>query len=517
MIKFLQRLSILISFFVLTSCAHKSGNQRSPLSAESHSKSATPNYSIVFSGNKVNRIDIEIDKIQWNNMLVDLKSNIGVSGRIPPGRPGSNPDLQKSTSRQGAPENTGQQGMHSGPPPRGFQMHAEMKSDSIHSRNREHRMGPPPGGMPGGAEYKPIWAYCNILFNNEKWEKVGIRFKGNSSLRSAFQAGIKKLPFKLDFDQFETEFPETKDQRFYGFKQLNLKNNYDDKSFVREKVAADLFADFGLVTPKTSFYQVFVDYGDGPVYFGLYTLVEEVDDTVIKTSYSDKNGNLYKPEGIAATFADGSFRSTDMNKKNNKRAKDYSDVQKLYTIINSPLRVENPERWKSQLSEVFDVPVFLKWLAANTVMQNWDTYGNSVHNYYLYNNPSGNKLAWIPWDNNEAFQHGKMKGALSLSLNEVGDNWPLIRYILDNEEWKSMYHNYLSDFAENVFEPKKMSKVYDNYKQLILSSVVGEKGEQKDYSFLTSDTDFFNATESLKNHVYKRYSAVHEYLQQQNF
>lgn len=58
-------------------------------------------------------------------------------------------------------------------------------------------------------------------------------------------------------------------------------------------------------------------------------------------------------------------------------------------------------------------------------MQNWDTYGRMTHNYYLYNNPESGKLEWIPWDNNEALQDGKMGGALSLSLSEVGVNWPL--------------------------------------------------------------------------------------------
>lgn len=508
-----QSLHILLSLalaFMFTFCAKKS--QTSKLVEHSHGSATEPNYSVVFPSDKVNRIDIQIDTIQWNNMLVDLKSNIGASGRIPPERPGNNPDQQKRTLRHGVPENTDQQSRHSRPPLRSFPRHPGIENDSIHSPNRDHKMGPSPGGMPGGAVYKPIWAYCNILFNNGKWDKVGIRFKGNSSLRSTFQAGIKKLPFKLDFNQFETEFPETKNQRFYGFKQLNLKNNYDDKSFVREKVASDLFAEFGLVTPKTSLYRVFVDYGDGPVYFGLYTLVEEVDDTVIKTSYSDKNGNLYKPEGIAATFADGSFRSTDMNKKNNKKANDFSDVQELYSVINSPLRVENPELWKSQLSEIFNVPVFLKWLAANTVMQDWDTYGNSFHNYYLYNNPSTNKLEWIPWDNNEAFQLGKMRGALSLALNEVGNDWPLIRYILDDEEWRKDYQLNVSEFTNNIFTPKKMAKIYSNYQQLLSNYVIGKNGEKAKYTFLRNESDFNEAIKLLKQQVNDRKLVVEQFL-----
>jgi spore coat protein CotH len=509
MTKFLPALFLLTSTFAFSFCTNKS--QSSGLPQQSHGKYANPDYSIVFPNDKVNRIDIKIDTAQWNEMMVDLKSNIGFSGGMQP-RPGNDADRKPGMPHQNDVENPHQQRSHQGPPPGGMGMRTGMENDSIPSQNREQRMGPPPGGRPGGAEYEPIWASCNILFNNETWSKVGIRFKGNSSLRSAYQSGINKLSFKLDFEQFENEFPEIENQRFYGFKQLNLKNNYDDKSFVREKVASDLFADFGLVSPKTSFYQLFVDYGDGPVYFGLYTLVEEVDNTVIETGFSSENGSLYKPEGRGATFAKNSFRATDMNKKTNKKSKDYSDVEQLNTVINSSSRLENHELWKAQLSEIFDVPVFLKWLAANTVMQNWDSYGKTFHNYYLYNNPSTNKLVWIPWDNNEAFQRGKMGGAPSLSLNEVGENWPLIRYILDDEAWNNEYKLNVAEFSEKYFNPERMNKTYSNYQQLLAKNVIGEEGEKPKYTFLENETDFTEAIGFLKQHVNDRNTAVQEFL-----
>jgi hypothetical protein len=40
--------------------------------------------------------------------------------------------------------------------------------------------------------------------------------------------GDLRLPFKFDFDQFEDDFPEIKNQRFFGFKQLSLANNHED-------------------------------------------------------------------------------------------------------------------------------------------------------------------------------------------------------------------------------------------------------------------------------------------------
>lgn len=508
--KILRTTTILFLAVTSTFCTNMEGSNIAQ--KHSHGKSAKPNYSIVFPDNKVNRIDIKIDAEKWDEMQADLKSNIGGSLHKMPTRLEKHSDENYQDSASIYSINSHERKAHFGPPSEKQRSDTKMEYENIRPPKENRRMGPPPGGKQGGKEYEPIWAYCDVLINNKKWPKVGIHFKGNSSLRSTYQQGIKKLSFKLDFDQFEDEFPETKNQRFYGFKQLNLKNNYDDKSFIREKVAADLFADFGLVGPKTSFYRVFVDFGEGPQYFGLYTMVEEVDDTVIETGFLSEDGNLYKPEGLSATFANGSFRTTDMNKKSNNKTNNYSDVENLFTVLNSSLRIENYEVWKAQLSEIFDVPVFLKWLAVNTVMQNWDTYGNTLHNYYLYNNPSTNKLVWIPWDNNEAFQNGKMQGALSLSFDEIGEDWPFIRYIIDDADWMNEYKLNVLEFSNHTFTSERMNEIYSNHQKLLINYVVGAQGENKNYTFLENESEFAQAIDYLKQHVVERKTAVQEFL-----
>jgi spore coat protein CotH len=343
-----------------------------------------------------------------------------------------------------------------------------------------------------------------------EWYHVGVRFKGNSSLFASYRNGIDKLSFKLDFDQFEDDYPDLKDQRFYGFKQLNLKNNYRDESLMREKVAADLFRGFGLASSQVSFCTVYVDYGEGPQYFGLYSLVEEVDDTVLESQFSDETGNLYKPDGRAASFAENTFVESQMELKNNKEAADYSDIKNLYEVINSSNRNSAPDKWKTNLENVFDVDVFLRWLASNTVIQNWDTYGNMTHNYYLYNNPENYLLTWIPWDNNEAFREGKQRGALSLSLNEVDNNWPLIRYIMDTPEYHEKYEIYLQQLVDEVFIPDKLISTYNKYYTMLKEYAYAE---EDGYTFINSDAAFDNAVEDLKSHVQQRNDAVNDFLQ----
>ncbi len=413
-----------------------------------HGNSTTPNYDIVFNQNEVLRFDIKINSDDWSDMQSDLSSVLSSGG----GRPG---------------------GM------------ASITSD-------------------------PMWIPCSFKFNDMEWYHVGIRYKGNSSLRSTYQSGLKKFSFKLDFNEFDDDYPTIKNQRFYGFRQLNLKNNYDDASLMREKVGADLFRQFGLASSYTAFCAVYLDHGDGPQYYGVYTLVEEVDDTVIKDQFSNGSGNLYKPDGNAASFAQGTYNDSQMEKKTNEDLSDYSDVKTLYDIINSSERSSNTDTWKSDLNGIFNVNVFLKWLAANTVIQNWDTYGNMTHNYYLYNSPADGLLHWIPWDNNEAFQEGKQSGALNLSLNEVGNSWPLIRYLIDQPEYKLIYQNYLQQFIDEVFIPSEISSVYSNHYQLIKEFVYAEEAG---YSFIRSNSEFDQAVESLKYHVQSRNDAVRNYIE----
>lgn len=419
-----------------------------------HGSSAEANYSVLFDQNDVIRLDFKISAENWMKMQSDLTANIGSSGGPGGGFPGD------------------------------------------------------PGGATGD-DFVPVWVETSVYFNSREWYHVGIRYKGNSSLRSAYRSGINKLSFKLDFDQFEDNYPALKNQRFYGFKQLNLKNNFEDASLMREKVAADLFREFGLVSSKVSFCTVYIDYGEGLKYFGVYSLVEEVDDTVLESQFGSDSGNLYKPDGLAASFAKGTFNSDQMEKKNNENLNDFTDVKNLYDVINSTDRINNTESWANNLESVFNVEIFLKWLASNTIIQNWDTYGKMTHNYYLYNNPDTYLLTWIPWDNNEAFQDGKQGGAPGLSLSEVNGNWPLIRYLLDRQEYREIYEANLQKFVNEVFTPEKMIVIYNNYYEMVKEYAYAE---EDNYTFIKNETEFDIAVENLKSHVYSRYDAVNSYL-----
>lgn len=346
-------------------------------------------------------------------------------------------------------------------------------------------------------DFTPIWVPGTVSFEGKEWYKVGIRYKGNSTLLNASRSSGDKYPFKLDFDEFEDEFPQIDNQRFYGFKQLNLSNNNSDGSFMREKLAADLFREFGVVAPRVAFYAVYLNRGNGTNFIGLYTLIEEVDDSVPDSQFPDDNGNLYKPDGDAASFALGTYDEEEFDLKTNEDEADYSDIKAFYDLLHSGLRTSNETKWKNELEGIFNVNNYLRYLAVNNVIQNWDTYGIMTHNYFLYNDEG--LLTWIPWDNNESFQEGKRGGALSLEMSEVGSDWPIIRYIIDVEEYASVYKNYIYEFCEGPFETTKMNELLISYEELL-----------EDYAIQES-TSFSSSVVSLKSFIQSRISTASQF------
>ncbi|SFA81473.1 CotH kinase family protein [Algoriphagus aquimarinus] len=461
--KFLRILPILFLFLsVLSSCSDTVDSDVLPeeiieevddtefeptdWTVETHSNDADPDFEEVFEDNSVKRLDIVISSTRWASMLADMKSLYGTFG----------------------------------------------------TRN---------GGS--FSDENPIFVPAEVFYEGKEWYRVGVRFKGNSSLQNTWQSGNLKLSFKLDFDEFEDDYPQIKNQRFYGFKKLSLKNNYNDRSMLREKVAADIFRNVGLVSSHTAIYEVYVDHGDGPVYFGVYTIVEEVDDTVIDSQFSDNDGNLYKPDGDGASFSSGSFSKADFVKETNEDDADWSDIESLFAILHDGSRTTDPAAWRSNLEKVFDTDTFLKYLATNTVIQNWDTYGRMTHNYFLYNNPENNKLTWIPWDNNESLQEGN-QGSLTLNFSNLSSSsWPLIGYLYADANYRAIYDSYVEQVVNGAFEATAMQNLYTSYGALVSPYATKEIAG---HTFLNGSSDFQSAINQLKTHATSRAAAVKAYL-----
>ncbi len=365
--------------------------------------------------------------------------------------------------------------------------------------------GPGAGGVTF-SEQTPKYVECQFFFNNTEWYHVGVRYKGNSSLN----ANSNKLPLRFQFDEFDDLYPEITGQSFYGFKELSMGSNYNDEAVMRDKSASDIFRDFGVPASRTAFYEIWIDRGDGtPQYFGVYTMNEVVFDTFLSTHFGSNSGNCYKPDGDGAMFSISGFELSDFELKNNGSS-DKEEITEMYDILHSSLRFSDPTQWRADLESVFDVDGFLKYLAVNNTIQNWDTYGNMTHNYYLYHDPLDGLLKWIIWDNNEAFSSGTgNRSAVSLGMSEVGSDWPLMSYLISQPEYEAIYKEHLSGFINGTFKYSRMEAVYSSQASLLSESV---SEEESGYSFVNGINNFNSAVNSLKAHCQSRINAVNDYL-----
>lgn len=56
------------------------------------------------------------------------------------------------------------------------------------------------------------------------------------------------------------------------------------------------------------------------------------------------------------------------------------------------------EAFAQEIGSYLDLEAFLKFIAANALLSNLDSYLGYGHNYYLYLAPGTNKFVFIPWD-----------------------------------------------------------------------------------------------------------------------
>jgi len=467
-------------------------------SQESHGKNAPPNYDTVFSASQVRTMEIVLTDSAYAAMRTDLTSLIGAFRT----RQGNQGGPQDTSSRPGMPngngipgDTTGRPSMPNGgapmdttgrpPMPNGGTFPADT-SGRTPPADSTNVVGPNGVGMDKDAmvdmiQGDPVWVPADLKFGGRTWPHVGLRFKGNSSLATAWQSGSNKLPLRLDADRFEDRFPETKGQRIWGFQKLALNNANGDASLMREMLATEVFRGSGVPSPKAAFVRVVMVHGIVRDTLGVYTMVEIPDDPLLDGWYGSHSGNLYKPEGTGAKFG------TMVDSTFTVDAADISDVRAMVAALND--RTTDSAAWRRALEKTFDVPVFLKWLAANTAIQNWDAYGQMAHNFYLYGNHG--KLGWIAWDLGLSFQSGNRMGT-SMWHGTVDSTWPLIHRLLADSKYRAAYAQDMRSLLSTGYDGAAMSSKVAGWKTMVEPCLTAS--ERTGFAAATTQLGQFPAT-----------------------
>ncbi|MCB8815284.1 CotH kinase family protein [Desulfosporosinus shakirovi] len=298
---------------------------------------------------------------------------------------------------------------------------------------------------------------ASVEYNGIKLDNIGIRAKGNSSLRSISQSDSERYSFKLSFDEYMDN------QTLAGLSKINLNNMYSDASYLREFLTYELAEAMGLPTPKYSYVNIYVN----DELWGFYLAVEQIGDAYLERNYDNTTGELYKAE-MNGAGSDLTWLGEDVSSYSSLVEKSKSsDNDSLINMLNE---LNNG----SDYAKVLDVEEALGYVALNVLSANMDSYlGQNKHNYYLYENDG--VFSILPWDYNMAF--GGFGGS-NILIDEPTQGAlserPLIAKLLQVEEYKATYHEMLSEAIEGYLSDAQFQTRVQELTQLIEPYVMAD-------------------------------------------
>jgi spore coat protein H len=297
-------------------------------------------------------------------------------------------------------------------------------------------------------EYKS----ATVEVDGNVMENVGFSTKGNLTLKAvASMTDSDRYSFRLKFDKYE------KSQTLLGLDKMVLNNSYADPSFLREYLHYEALRAIGLDAPLTVFTNLYIN---GELY-GFYVGVEAIDDSYLERNFGEDyaDGVLYDTdEKSYLQEVEGSnydSLTVDLGEDENKAA-----LKNFISVLN-----DMPDGEKGDIEKVLDVDTALKYIAANAVLGNYDSYnGDKGHNYMLYGDENG-KFSVLPWDFNMSF-NGYSGGSrntsaagtantdaltASVDIPVLGismDSVPMINNLLKVTEYKEQYLTYVKELVE---------------------------------------------------------------------
>ncbi|MBC8569278.1 CotH kinase family protein [Oscillospiraceae bacterium NSJ-54] len=154
----------------------------------------------------------------------------------------------------------------------------------------------------------------------------------------------------------------------------------------------------------------------------------------------------------------------------------------------------------ADLESAVDVDSTLRYIAANAVLVNLDSYfGTMLHNYYLYEEDG--RLSVLPWDYNLSFggfQSGDASAAVNFPIDTPVSGAtlaerPLIGKLLEVEEYQETYHSYLRQIVDGYF----LNGTFANTIKMI-DSLIGDYVRTDPTAFYTYD-EYVEATGMLED------------------
>lgn len=218
-----------------------------------------------------------------------------------------------------------------------------------------------------------------FTFRDERHEGVGVRLKGNST----YQWLDGKPAWKVKFDESDVG------ARFHGLERLTLDSNYWDGSQMAETLAYRVWREADAPAPRTGYARV--TFNGEP--YGLYTIVEAMDDDFVRRWWPDSGGGLYEMGRTCDFDADCSCYEIQETGPNF----DPDGLGHACAAAASGDATEIRAHW--------DWERFVRFQAVERVVNHPDTYSYNLNNYFVYHDPLTDRVTLTPWGADSTFSY----------------------------------------------------------------------------------------------------------------
>lgn len=290
---------------------------------------------------------------------------------------------------------------------------------------------------------------ASVEIDGEVIDSVGVRQKGFFSNWGS--SGLKE-PLKIDFNEYVAG------KRYDGLKKINLQNGFGDPTVMRDALAYKFMRDAGVVAPRSSYAKVYLN----DTYWGLYVVVEQVDNKFLKNWFENNDGNLYKCIDNTSLNWQGPSKTAykdEFELKTNEEGDEWNEFIDLVDKINTD------DEFEDSISTQLQMNNYLRVLAADVLMNNWDSYYEHGRNFYIYYDSIAKAFQWIPWDYNLAFSSSETDIVIEYGFGM--EPKPLVENVMDSDFYRSIYFNHLCVMIENYFTLDNLEEYIDNTKELI--------------------------------------------------
>ena len=297
---------------------------------------------------------------------------------------------------------------------------------------------------------------AEISLDGELLKEAGLRFKGNSSYRSA-QRGFKR-PFKIDTNRF------VKGHKFYGCTKLNLSNSYLDSAFMKEKLGCEVYRAAGIPTPGVGWAMVSltIEGVTGKQSLGIYVIVEQVDEQLIRSGFGEasKGSLLMKPE-ISSNWGYSGAALEDYELFGIKINPDDDGSFKRFGELLNLIHSSSDRDFVRKISRFLDLDQFSGYLAATSLLANIDSYIGMPHNYYLLVDRADDRVRILPWDLNESFGTFTMGSSpAALADWDIDRPWvanlKLLERLFAMEDFRERYRSALMGLLQETFSEEHL-------------------------------------------------------------